>query len=79
MPSTRCGSPLAGLIAQFDAEGILDRRPLTFDPLPPGGGALRFPGKVLADAAGGRLFIADSGHHRILVADLDGTRDDGDR
>jgi sugar lactone lactonase YvrE len=27
---------------------------------------------VLADAGGGRLFIADSGHHRIVVTDLDG-------
>src|SRR5215212_7940581 len=63
---------LADLIAQYDAEGLLDRRPLTLDPLPPGGGTLRFPGKVLADAAGDRLFIADSGHNRILVADLDG-------
>src|SRR4051794_40311611 len=63
---------LANLIAQYDAEVLLDRRPLTLDPLPPGGGTLRFPGKVLADAASGRLFIADSGHNRILVADLDG-------
>ncbi len=63
---------LAGIIAQYDAEGLLDRRPLTLDPLPPGGGALRFPGKVLADAASDRLFIADSGHNRILVADLTG-------
>ena len=63
---------LADLIAQYDAEGLLDRRPLTFDTLPPGGNALRFPGKVLADAAGERLFIADSGHHRVLVTDLTG-------
>jgi DNA-binding beta-propeller fold protein YncE len=63
---------LADLIAQYDAEEILDRRPLPLDPLPPGGGALRFPGKVLADAASNRLFIADSGHNRILVADLTG-------
>jgi thiol-disulfide isomerase/thioredoxin len=33
---------------------------------------LRFPGKVLADEAGSRLFIADSNHNRIVVADLDG-------
>ena len=51
---------------------LFHRRPLTLDPLPPGGGALRFPGKVLADAASDRLFIADSGHNRILVADLAG-------
>ncbi len=63
---------LDGIITGYDAEGTLDRRPLTFAPLPPGGGALRFPGKVLADAASNRLFIADSGHNRIVVADLDG-------
>jgi DNA-binding beta-propeller fold protein YncE len=34
---------------------------------------LRFPGKVLADEASGRLFIADSNHNRIIVARLDGT------
>ena len=33
---------------------------------------LAFPGKVLADPAGGRLFIADSNHHRIVIADLAG-------
>ena len=34
--------------------------------------SLRFPGKVLADEAGGRLFIADSNHNRIVVTDFDG-------
>ncbi len=33
---------------------------------------LRFPGKVLADEASGRLFIADSNHNRIVVTSLDG-------
>lgn len=33
---------------------------------------LAFPGKVLADEEGNRLFIADSGHHRIVVTTLDG-------
>jgi len=32
---------------------------------------LRFPGKVLADPAGNRLFISDSNHNRIVVAALD--------
>src|SRR5882672_8677767 len=31
---------------------------------------LAFPGKVLADPQGGRLFIADSNHNRIVVATL---------
>jgi thiol-disulfide isomerase/thioredoxin len=33
-------------------------------------GYLNYPGKVLA--AGGKLFVADSGHHRILIAGLGG-------
>lgn len=62
------------LIAYHDAIGTLDRTPVRFDlekyklkPTP-----LRFPGKVLADEAGGRLFIADTNHNRIVVASLDG-------
>jgi thiol-disulfide isomerase/thioredoxin len=34
---------------------------------------LAFPGKVLADPAGDRLFIADSNHNRIVITRLDGT------
>jgi thiol-disulfide isomerase/thioredoxin len=53
---------------------LLDLTPLRFDlaayqaPQTP----LRFPGKLLADEAGGRLFIADSNHNRIVIAGLDG-------
>jgi sugar lactone lactonase YvrE len=36
------------------------------------GTPLRFPGKVLVDDAGGRLFIADSNHNRIVITDLTG-------
>jgi thiol-disulfide isomerase/thioredoxin len=35
---------------------------------------LYFPGKVLADAATSRLFIADSTHHRIVITDLTGKK-----
>src|SRR2546426_178286 len=31
---------------------------------------LAFPGKVLADPPGGRLFVADSNHNRIVIATL---------
>src|SRR5262249_36163378 len=31
-------------------------------------------GKVLADARGGRLFIADSTHHRLVITDLTGNK-----
>jgi thiol-disulfide isomerase/thioredoxin len=62
-------------IPLYRGKGLLDETPLRFDaaarnaePTP-----LRFPGKVLADEDSGRLFIADSGHQRIVVARLDGT------
>jgi sugar lactone lactonase YvrE len=35
-------------------------------------GPLKFPGKVLADQDGRRLFISDSNHNRIVIASLDG-------
>lgn len=61
------------LIELYDKEGIINRAPI------PGiarmarpSGTLAFPGKVLADAAGNRLIIADSGHNRIIVTRLDG-------
>lgn len=59
----------------YRRKGVLDETPLRFDleadkaqrtPL-------RYPGKLLADEAGDRLFIADSNHHRIVIARLDGT------
>ncbi len=33
---------------------------------------LAYPGKLLADAASGRLYVSDSRHHRVLELDLDG-------
>jgi sugar lactone lactonase YvrE len=65
---------LSRIIAEADRAGVLDRRPLSFtaarenEPDRP----LFFPGKVLADAAGKRLFVADSGHHRIVELSLNG-------
>ena len=35
-------------------------------------GELEFPGKVLADGVGKRLFVSDTNHNRVLVADLNG-------
>jgi len=53
---------------------LLDDTPVRFDllshrrqPTP-----LLFPGKVLADEAGGRLFITDSNHNRIVIATHEG-------
>jgi len=66
---------IAQMIERFDAEGTLDRRPLhelLLEREREPQGLLSFPGKVLADAESDRLFIADSGHQRIIVASLSG-------
>ncbi|MCL1600249.1 MAG: redoxin domain-containing protein [Actinomycetia bacterium] len=60
---------IAGLVAEFDAAGALDRAPIHFaleaDTAPRR--ALNYPGKVLA--VDGRLWVADTGHNRVLEID----------
>ena len=65
---------LSEMIAEFDEKGMLDRNPLNLssDADAVGERALSFPGKLIADEASGRLFIADSNHNRIVVASLEG-------
>lgn len=60
---------IAKLIAEAKEQGTLDTTPLHFQPESekPHNGPLLFPGKVLADAEGKRLFITDTGHNRIVV------------
>ena len=64
---------IGGMVTYFDSVGELNRDPvpLALEGANTPANALAFPGKVLADAAGGRLFIADTNHNRIVVADLD--------
>lgn len=63
---------IESLVQEFDAKGLLDRTPLKLklekEGLPET--VLSFPGKVVADAVGERLFIADTDHNRIVIADL---------
>lgn len=55
-----------GTIAAQEIQTLLEKqRYLEITPL-------AFPGKVLADEKSDRLFIADSGHHRIVIATLTG-------
>ncbi|HEU5432522.1 MAG TPA: alkyl hydroperoxide reductase, partial [Thermomicrobiales bacterium] len=63
---------IAGVVDRFRAAGELRPGPLPSDPLPAGGGALRFPEGVLADPAGDRVFVADTGHDRIVALRPDG-------
>lgn len=63
------------LIEYHRWKGTLDETPIVFQseaskapPTP-----LRYPGKVLVDPAGQRLFVTDSNHNRIVISDLQGT------
>ena len=62
-------------IADFRKRGELNEEPLklALERAKVGDLPLAFPGKILADARGERLFIADSNHNRIVVTKLDGT------
>ena len=63
---------MGGMVAEFDELGILQRSPLPTTPPRGPESDLSFPGKVLADEAGGRLFIADTNHNRVVVSSFDG-------
>ena len=65
---------IASIIREFDKNGLIDRRPLNLvlETNKTKESLLSFPGGILADESSGRLFISDSGHHRIIIADLDG-------
>jgi DNA-binding beta-propeller fold protein YncE len=62
------------LIDDFRSQGELNEEPLelVLERAKVGDLPLAFPGKILADAARDRLFIADSNHNRIVVTKLDG-------
>ncbi len=62
------------IIPYYQRKGLLDPTPLRFElaAFQAADTPLRFPGKVLADEKSQRLFIADSNHNRIVIADLDG-------
>ncbi len=63
---------IQGLIDGFDGMGRLNRQPLEslFEKLKLPERLLSFPGKLAVDPSGERLFIADTGHHRVLQFSL---------
>lgn len=63
---------LQDAVQEFAEKGWLNPTPLPFQLEREDPGPLSFPGKVLADEASGRLFIADSNHNRVIIAGLDG-------
>ena len=64
------------MVAEFDASGLLDHTSLGLVPGQRLDTELCFPGKVVADTATDRLFIADSNHNRIVVTSLSGETKD---
>jgi thiol-disulfide isomerase/thioredoxin len=63
------------LVGEFRRRGQLNEQPLrlALERAKVGDLPLAFPGKILADEKGDRLFIADSNHNRVVVTRLDGT------
>jgi DNA-binding beta-propeller fold protein YncE/thiol-disulfide isomerase/thioredoxin len=63
---------LSGMVQYFDSTGEINREPLelALESDNQANMALAFPGKVLADADTNRLFISDTNHNRVVVADL---------
>jgi thiol-disulfide isomerase/thioredoxin/sugar lactone lactonase YvrE len=65
---------IGSLVEHHRAVGTLNEEPLTFEleankaPRT----VLRYPGKILADEASGRLFISDTAHNRIIVCEMSG-------
>lgn len=65
------------LVKDAKTKGTLKETPLDFKLIKEKEDTpLFFPGKVLADQASNRLFIADSTHHRIVITDLAGQKID---
>lgn len=65
------------LIEKHRKKKTLNEKPIKFELArfsEKGDSPLFFPGKVLADEASNRLFIADSTHHRIVITDLAGKK-----
>ena len=65
---------LGDMVAEFDGRELLTKGPLAFhlEKEKEWERPLSFPGKVLADGASERLFIADSNHNRTVVTSLAG-------
>lgn len=62
------------LVSEYRSKNLLRNTPLplALEKYRLGDSPLSFPGKVLADEASNRLFIADSGHNRIVITNLEG-------
>lgn len=62
---------LSSLVEEFSEQFVANPLPISIDAAP-STAVLSYPGGVLADEASGKLYIADTGHNRILEATLEG-------
>lgn len=62
------------LVSDFRSKNLINEKPLPLllEKYKQGTSFLSYPGKVLADETSNRLFIADSNHNRIVIANLEG-------
>jgi DNA-binding beta-propeller fold protein YncE len=67
-------STISRVAKQFRQSGKLNVTPVKFalEAAKVAATPLRYPGKVLADPASNRLFIADTNHNRIVITDMSG-------
>ncbi len=67
-------SVLSQAVPYFEKKGQLQRSPLklALEEARRANTLLNFPGKISSDEKSGRLFITDSNHNRVLVADASG-------
>mgnify|MGYP002838429761 FL=1 len=72
LPFDALDSLLSQMIEQFDKDGLLVHRAVPSSFQKTDDTALRYPGKVLADGPGERLFITDTNHNRIVITGMDG-------
>jgi thiol-disulfide isomerase/thioredoxin len=76
LDAEKLGDGLQQMIQAWEAKAPLDRTPipLKLERSKQPDMVLSFPGKVLADPENGRLFVADTEHHRILWVGLNDGR-----
>ncbi len=62
------------LVSDFHSKNLISEKPipLSLEKYKQGPTYLSFPGKILADKASNRLFIADSNHNRIVITNMEG-------
>ncbi len=74
MPFSKLETAIASQIRIHRRKGTLDETPIRFqlEEFSAADTALRFPGKILADADSRKLYVADSSHNRIVVSSFGG-------